>query len=178
MISEGINKVTLKGEVLHTYENPRNGAIIATIGTSGNKPNVVFLNGFAEYFKESYKAGDMILVEGNIQSSYAPGRGIRVSIIVDRILPLDHSYNRYDNNFEVYGTIKSIVKIGEVHKVNVNVVSNGYISTVPITFNYFDHRVNCEIGEPIRVSGTVSTTSREVNGMTRYYQNYVANGVL
>lgn len=178
MITEGINKVTLKGEVLHVYENPRNGAIIVTIGTCGSKPNVVFLKGFAEYFKEAYKVGDFILVEGNIQSSYRKECGIRISIIADRILPLNNTPHKYVNHFEVYGTVKSIVNFGDMHKVNINVVSNGYISTVPITFNYNDYRLNSEIGEPIRVSGIISTTSKEVNGKMRYYQNYVANGVL
>ena len=179
MITEGINKVTLKGEILHVYENPYNGAIIVTIGTCGSKPNVVFLKGFAEYFKEAYKVGDFILVEGNIQSSYRPGRGIKDAIIADRILPLGNTYRKFENNFEVYGTIKSIVKIGDIHKVNVNVVANGYISTIPITFYYNDYRLNSsEVGEAIRVSGIVHTSKKEVNGKMRYYQNYVANGVL
>lgn len=178
MIREGINSCTIKGEILHIYEHPYNSSVIATIGTGGNKPNVVFLKDLAKYFKETYKVGDFILVEGNIQSSYRPGRGIKDAIIADRILPLGNTYRKYENNFEVYGTIKSIVKIGDIHKINVNVVSNGYISTVPITFNYNDYHLNSEIGEPIRVSGIISNTSKEVNGKMRYYQNYVANGVL
>ena len=104
--------------------------------------------------------------------------GIRISIIADRILPLNNTPHKYVNHFEVYGTVKSIVNFGDMHKVNINVVSNGYISTVPITFNYNDYRLNSEIGEPIRVSGIISTTGKEVNGKMRYYQNYVANGVL
>ena len=177
MLSEGINRVTIKGEILHLYRHP-NGSVTATIGTGGNKPNVVFLKGFALYLTEAYKVGDFILVEGNIQSSYRKECGIRISIIADRILPLNNTPYKYENHFEVYGTLKSIVNFGEMHKVNVNVVSNGYISTVPITFNYNDYRLNSEIGEPIRVSGIISTTSKEVNGKMRYYQNYVANGVL
>ena len=178
MITEGINKVTLKGEILHVYENPYNGAIIVTIGTCGSKPNVVFLKGFAEYFKEAYKVGDFILVEGNIQSSYRPGRGIKDAIIADRILPLGNTYRKYENNFEVYGTMKSIVKIGNMHKVNVITVARGHASYIPITFNYFDYRLNGETGEPIRISGVITTSCKEVNGQKKYYQNYVANGVM
>ena len=177
MLSEGINRVTIKGEILHLYRH-HNGSVTATIGTGGNKPNVVFLKGFALYLTETYKVGDFILVEGNIQSSYRKECGIRISIIADRILPLNNTPHKYVNHFEVYGTVKSIVNFGDMHKVNINVVSNGYISTVPITFNYNDYRLNSEIGEPIRVSGIISTTSKEVNGKMRYYQNYVANGVL
>ncbi len=178
MIREGINRCTIKGEILHIYEYPYNSSVIATIGTGGNKPNVVFLKDLAKYFKETYKVGDFILIEGNIQSSYRPGKGIRISIIVDRVLPLGNTHRKYENNFEVYGTIKSIVNFGNMHKVNVNTVAGGYISTVPITFNYFDYRLNGEIGEPIRISGVITTSCKEVNGQKKYYQNYVANGVM
>ena len=127
---------------------------------------------------QNNKVGDMIMVEGNIQSNYRPGRGSRTSIIVDRILPLWHSPRRYENEFEVYGTVKSIVKLGNSHKVNLNVVCNGFTSTIPVTFNYNDYRLNAETGEPIRVSGLVCTSSRTVGDRTLYYQNYVANGIL
>lgn len=178
MIREGINRCTIKGEILHIYEHPYNGSVVVTIGTSGNKPNVVFLNKIAEQLKAGYNVGDFILVEGNIQSSYSYAKGIRISIIADNILPLSSTPNRYENHFEVYGTIKSIVKFGKMHKVNVNTVSNGYVSTVPITFNYYSNCLNFEKSESLRVSGVIATSSKEVNGRMKYYQNYVANGIL
>lgn len=177
MIQEGLNRCRIKGELLHLYRHP-NGSVTATIGTGGNKPNVVFLKGFALYLTETYKVGDFILVEGNIQSSYRKEHGIRISIIADRILPLNNTPYKYENHFEVYGTVKSIVNLGDMHKVNINTVSKGFISTVPVTYFHFSPQVNYEVGEPIRVSGIISTTSKEINGEMRYYQNYVANGVL
>lgn len=178
-MTEGLNKVKIRGTILHVYRSEKNGTAVVTIGTGdNNRPNVTMLKGLAEYFIGEYKVGDMIMVEGNIQSNYRPGRGFRTSIIVDRILPLWHSPRRYENEFEVYGTVKSIVKLGNSHKVNVNVVCNGFTSTIPVTFNYNDYRLNAETGEPIRVSGLICTSSRTVGDRTLYYQNYVANGIL
>lgn len=178
MIREGQNRCVVKGQILHQFIK-NNGSIVVTIGTGGgNKPNVVLHNDSAKYFKENYKVGDFILIEGNIQSSYSPGKGIRISIIVDRILPLGNTHRKYENYFEVYGTIKSIVNFGNMHKVNVITVARGHASYVPITFNYFDYRLNGETGEPIRISGVITTSCKEVNGQKKYYQNYVANGVM
>lgn len=176
-MTEGRNSVKIKGVILHIYRNEKTGTAVVTIGTGNSRPNVTMLKGMAEYFMGEYSVGDMIMVEGNIQSSRINGR-FRTSIIVDRIVPLWHSPRRYENEFEVYGTVKSIVKLGNMHKVNVNVVSNGYASCVPVTFNYNDYKLNAETGEPIRVSGIVSTSSRKVGDRTLYYQNYIANGVL
>lgn len=177
-MTEGKNSITLKGCILHIFRNERTGTVVATIGTGdNNRPNVTLLKGLAEYFMGEYKVGDMIMIEGNVQSSKANGR-FRASIIVDRIVPLWHSPRRYENEFEVFGTVKSIVKLGDIHKINVNVVSNGFASCVPVTFNYNDYRLNAETGEAIRVSGVVCTSSRTVGDRTLYYQNYVANGVL
>ena len=78
---------------------------------------MVFLKGFALYLTEAYKVGDFILVEGNIQSSYRKECGIRISIIGDRILPLNNTPHKYVNHFEVYGTVKSIVNFGDMHKI-------------------------------------------------------------
>ena len=130
MIKEGINRCTIKGEILHIYEHPYNGSVVVTIGTSGNKPNVVFLNKIAEQLKAGYNVGDFILVEGNIQSSYSYAKGIRISIIADNILPLSSTPNRYENHFEVYGTIKSIVKFGKMHNIFIIIIKTQiYISS-------------------------------------------------
>ena len=177
-MTEGKNLIIVKGRILHTYRNEKSKALVVTIGTGDNRPNVTILKGLAEYFEGEYSVGDMIMVEGNIQSNYRPDKGFGTSIIVNRILPLWHSPRKYENEFEIYGTVKSIVKIGEMHKVNINVVSNGYVSTVPVTFfNNADPRLNYETGQPIRVTGIIQNSSRIVDGKTQYFQNYVADSM-
>lgn len=177
-MTEGINTVTLKGKILNIYKS-QGGIAIAKIDVGNSQPDVVFTQEFAKNFIGEYKVGDWILLEGNIQSSYSSERGIRISIIADRILPLSYSRAKYENHFEVYGTVKNVVQMGEMHKVNINVVSNGYASVVPITFfDCLDHRLNAETGEPFRVSGIVHTSQKQVGDKIRYFQNYVADGIL
>ena len=177
-MTEGINNVTLKGKIISIY-NSHGGIAIAKIDVGNSKPDVVFTKGFAQNFIGEYKPGDWIFIEGNIQSSYSSERGIRISIIADRILPLSYSRAKYENHFEVYGTVKNVVQMGEMHKVNINVVSNGYASVVPITFfDCLDHRLNAETGEPMRVCGIVDTSEKQCGDKVRYYQNYIVDGVL
>lgn len=177
-MTEGINKVTLKGEIIHIY-NSNGGIAIAKIDVGNSHPDVVFTKEFAEHFLGEYKVGDWIMLEGNIQSSYSSERGIRISIIVDRILPLSYSRAKYVNYFDIYGTVKNVIRFGEMHKVNVNVVSNGYASVVPLTyFDPLDHRLNAETGEPLRCQGIVHTSQKQYGDKVKYFQNYVADGVI
>lgn len=176
-MTEGINKVTLKGQIASLY-NSNGGIAIAKIDVGNSQPDVVFTKEFADHFIGEYKVGDWIMLEGNIQSSYSSERGIRISIIVDRILPLSYSRAKYVNHFEIYGTVKNVIQFGEMHKVNVNVVSNGYASVVPLTFfDCLDHRLNAETGEPFRCQGIVHTSQKQYGDKTKYFQNYVADGV-
>jgi hypothetical protein len=176
-MTEGINKVTLKGRILNIY-NSNGGIAIAKIDVGNSHPDVVFTKEFADHFLGEYKCGDWIMLEGNIQSSYSSERGIRISIIVDRILPLSYSRAKYVNHLEIYGTVKNVIQFGEMHKVNVNVVSNGYASVVPLTFfDPLDHRLNAETGEPLRCLGIVHTSQKQYGDKVKYFQNYVADGV-
>ena len=176
-MTEGINKVALKGKILSIY-NSNGGIAIAKIDVGNSKPDVVFTKEFAQNFIGEYKPGDWIFIEGNIQSSYSSERGIRISIIVDRILPISCSRAKYVNYFDIYGTVKNVIRFGEMHKVNVNVVSNGYASVIPLTFlNPLDHRLNAETGEPLRCQGIVHTSQKQSGDKTKYFQNYVADGV-
>ena len=69
-MTEGLNKVKIRGTILHVYRSEKNGTAVVTIGTGdNNRPNVTMLKGLAEYFIGEYKVGDMIMVEGNIQST-------------------------------------------------------------------------------------------------------------
>jgi hypothetical protein len=176
-MTEGINIVTLKGRILNIY-NSHGGIAIVNIDAGNSQPDVVFTKELAKHFINEYKIGDWILLEGNIQSSYSSGKGVRTSIIVDRILPVSYSQSKFENHFEIYGTVKNVIRMGEMHKVNVNVVSNGYASVVPLTFfDPLDHRLNAETGEPFRCQGIVHTSQKQNGDNVKYFQNYVADGV-
>lgn len=50
-MTEGLNRIKLKGLILHVYRNENNGTAVVTIGTGdNNRPNVTMLKGLAEYF--------------------------------------------------------------------------------------------------------------------------------
>ncbi|MGN0486670.1 MAG: hypothetical protein ACI4GB_05490 [Acutalibacteraceae bacterium] len=176
-MTEGINRVLLKGKILHIYEVFGKNVIIVTIGTGDTTANVTIDKNLANYFRQNYTLHDYIGVEGSIQNGYSKPYGVKDTIIVTKILDeKEYDHREYINHFDIYGTVKNVVELnhGKLNKININVVYNGYISTVPVTFYNKDYRLNAETGEPIRVSGTIVTNKTE----NKHYQNYVANEII
>ena len=135
-----------------------------------------------------FKIGDLVRIEGNIQSSIvAPGKGLKeVSVFGESIesMPGGEEIGGYNsfrniNRFELTGKVIDKTDWNNIMKLYVRTVKNNHLSIVPVDYYYDGSNPvkDVKAGDIVCVRGSVQTKRKIFENETVYFENYVASDV-
>ncbi len=182
------NNVTLTGKVVHSFATDK--ITIVTLGIfspKSNFPKVLFF-GENRIKAAQFKAGDLVRIEGNIQSSIVvPGKGLKeVSVFGEDIKAMPGGeeiggYNSFRNinRFELTGMVIDKTDWNNITKLYVRTFKNNHLSIVPVDYYYTDSNPLTDIkaGDIVCVKGSIQTKRKTFENETVYFENYVATDV-
>lgn len=183
------NTVTIAGRIVHIFA-PGNVTII-TISASTNRinyPKVLFFGDNCEKAAR-FKIGDMVRIEGNIQSSKVePGKNLKsVSVFGDNIEHMDdyQAESFYDvgsniNRIEVTGTVVDFFDWNHILKLKIRTFKNNRMSIVPVDYYHSGTNPlsNIKAGDVISLKGNIQTKKKLLDGKTVHFENYVARNII
>lgn len=181
------NTVTIVGKIVHKFATDK--VTILTVGVYANKPNFPKVLFFGDNCKKSaqFNTGDMVRIEGNIQSSKVePGKNLKsISIFGDNIDRFDSALGYYDissniNRIEIAGTVVDMIDWNHILKLRIRTFKNNRMSIVPVDYYYYstNELSNIKVGDTVSLIGTVQTRKKLLNSETVYFENYVARKIV
>lgn len=170
------NYVHLRGRIVHIFDTGKNCALVTLACSGGDNPKLVLYNEDAQKVLTEYSVGDYIAVDANIQSSLRKQQSI-VSVMVDRILPIENEdWSKSDNYFYLNGIVSVIRHFRKCHCVCIKTMQNNHFSIVPVTF-YGELPKNIQPGNEVKLHGTIQTCKLFRNGICEHHINYVSTYV-
>lgn len=182
------NNVTLTGKVVHSFVTDK--ITIITLGIFSPKPNfpkVLFFSN-SRIKAAQFKIGDLVRIEGNIQSSIVtPGKGLKeVSVFGESIeaMPGGEEIGGYNsfrniNRFELTGMVIDKTDWNNIMKLYVRTFKNNHLSIVPVDYYYTCSNPLRDIkaGDVVALKGSVQTKRKVFEDETVYFENYVATDI-
>ena len=190
------NDVVLQGSIVHKFSTPAVTILTLAVKTSPtivNYPKVTFF-GEAKNKADQFEKGDIVKVDGNIQSSKVnPKIKNQVTLavfgedvtgaktVMEEAFNVEGRYVPHKNEFKIAGTVTSVVAVTpEVLAVTVRTDKNKRPSFVRLTRfvgakNGTDRVSEVAPGDFIYAVGHVQTHKSAKSGETKYFQNYVVS---
>jgi hypothetical protein len=194
-----INDVVLQGVIVHKFITPKVAILTINTGNSTPKinfPKATFFGDVRDKLEGDFNVGDHVCVTGNIQSS-KPKADIKnqslIAVFAEDIVKTPsimenafgvetpESYKPYRNEIRVAGEVMRIDCPSDgLIKMRIMVRKNGRISFVTLAhYTNTPEKILATIHahDHVCAVGCVQTAKKNINGETRFFENYVATEI-